>query len=533
MTLEGIEKAIQDKSNNQKYEPEPISSDLLITDLSNGTFIKLTELNRKRLSKSVTAMKKMIARRFSVIGSNDNFNVYVNEEKIQISDKEDRRISQLVWIFNNSEKQDSFPNAINCYDLPEKDPSWSSEWKIKGWLGTASEPKQLKDSDLGNLNGILVMSRGRIFQENILDMMNDHRLYSEYITGVIEADFLDDDDKEDIATSDRQRVIEDDPRFQSLIRFIKSTLNTIEKTWSSKRVEIKQKEALKESPMLAEWIGTLSNYGGHQEQARKMIGLVSSLRLTGTEDQQKNTKTELYRSAILSFERLKLRGDTERFVNAIENNHIDVMQIISDFDIFEASLYSDIIKNRLEIIKILEKMIDSDEPERELQKYLFDHMWLLDPSWERVQGSERLEQSIKKDFEKPIAQMLTQEERDGRVDIRYRVMAGKHVIIEMKKSSISPTAEQLVPQGRKYISALRKCLEAVNIRNEPIEVIFLLGKCLSDQEMPAGYAEKLLESINGRVKTYRELIQSALQSYSAYLEVYEKHDNIKRIVENL
>ena len=36
------------------------------------------------------------------------------------------------------------------------------------------------------------------------------RLYTKYLTGQIEADFLDQDDEPDIATSDRQRMQEDD-----------------------------------------------------------------------------------------------------------------------------------------------------------------------------------------------------------------------------------------------------------------------------------------------------------------------------------
>lgn len=79
------------------------------------------------------------------------------------------------------------------------------------------------------------MARGRLFQENILDKINDGRLYTKYITGQIQADFLDETGDQDIATSDRQRIQETDPRYVALVKYIKSRLNEIEGEWSTLR----------------------------------------------------------------------------------------------------------------------------------------------------------------------------------------------------------------------------------------------------------------------------------------------------------
>ena len=79
-------------------------------------------------------------------------------------------------------------------------------------------------------------ARGRLFHENILDKVNDGRLYTKYLTGQIEADFLDEDDEPDIATSDRQRVQEDDPNAtRSLLSFLRSRLTQVEKRWTEWR----------------------------------------------------------------------------------------------------------------------------------------------------------------------------------------------------------------------------------------------------------------------------------------------------------
>ena len=67
-----------------------------------------------------------------------------------------------------------------------------------------------------------------------------------------------------------------------------------------------------------------------------------------------------------------------------------------------------------------------------IQYYLFDHLWLLHPSWERASTNQRIEEQVAKEFEQ-LDTKLTPEEKKGRVDIRYRTAASKNIIIELKK----------------------------------------------------------------------------------------------------
>ncbi|WP_241730141.1 hypothetical protein [Pseudomonas sp. SST3] len=130
---------------------------------------------------------------------------------------------QFLWRLDGSDIElDSAKGLLEQEVLPNRLDAWNSDWRVTGWIGTAGLPKQLDSEDAGNLNGIVVFARGRLFHENILDKLNDGRLYTKYLTGQIEADFLDADDQPDIATSDRQRVQEDDPRYIQLIVFLRS-----------------------------------------------------------------------------------------------------------------------------------------------------------------------------------------------------------------------------------------------------------------------------------------------------------------------
>lgn len=65
-------------------------------------------------------------------------------------------------------------------------------------------------------------------QEDILDEYTEGGLYSKYLIGEIHADFFDEDNLDDMATSSRQEYRRDDERFIALKEFIYSELKYIQ-----------------------------------------------------------------------------------------------------------------------------------------------------------------------------------------------------------------------------------------------------------------------------------------------------------------
>ncbi len=59
-------------------------------------------------------------------------------------------------------------------------------------------------------------SRGKLIHEDLLSAVKATGVYSKYLMGEIHADFVDDDKADDIATSDRQSLKENDERFIAL-----------------------------------------------------------------------------------------------------------------------------------------------------------------------------------------------------------------------------------------------------------------------------------------------------------------------------
>lgn len=509
------------------YHPKPIDTSLC--PLGNGTKLILRGLNKERIR--VENLAQRLARRFSVIGTPE-FSVIIkrsdrSERAITNRDRGDLDKLQYLWSLGDWEKPEWLKDSVKREaHLDGALEGWPSEWRVRGWLGTVNKPQELKAAS-GNLNVVVVLARGRLFQENILGEINDGRHYLKYLVGHIEADFLDSSGDFDIATSDRQRVQEDDPRYKALIAYLQSNLPKLEASWSAWRTEDKSGQIKTIHPAVASWIASLG--AGHKKHAEKIVGRIASLDIEDSSEE-----TLLIKHAILGFERLKITGQTQELAEAVAVGSDKLLPILSDIDSVEASLYRDIVKGRLEVIKAFESKIDENELENTLRDYIFEHLWLLDPSWERAQGSSIAESPVNAEFDK-IKADLTQEELLGRVDIKYRKTSGKHVIIELKRAKRQVGALELAQQGLKYTNALLKCLKEMGRENEPYEVVFVIGRPLKEEG--GIQSQKVIESamsmVNGRVVQFKELVASAKAGYTAYLEARSKLDKIQEILDSL
>ena len=522
MTVEGIRQSLE--RGDRAYRPDPLPPEQI--EVSKGTRIVLKEIKRTRLTPGVAALRKRLARRFSIIGELHRFQVAIDSEPITAADRGDLSITQFLWTFGDYQPPTSaIPNVVENAHLPERSPDWEESWMVRGWLGTARKPKQLDSKEAGNLNGIVVFARGRLFHENILDKVNDGRLYTKYLTGQIEAEFLDRDDRLDIATSDRQRIQEDDPRYEALLSFVRSSLSLVEKRWTEWRRKHEVRRAKVVSPALREWLATLP--AGYRTTAETLIARLSALPIDEDDDRKL-----LYRHGILAFERMRLRGSTNKFVDNLEN--IDkLLKVLADRDALEAALYRDIVKSRLEAIRDFQGLVDANVIEKVLQKYLFDHLWLLDAAWERATGSELIESRLREVG--VITDDLTEKEKLGRVDIAYRTNAGKHIIVELKRAGRLLKLLELQGQGQTYVDKLRKILLGQGHSSPDIEVVFVLGRPIQEQaDNPVRLkASMAAVSPGSRITYYDTLIRGAEEAYSEYLKASEKLDRLEGIVERI
>lgn len=526
MAIDAIRQAIE--TGKDDYYPESIDDQSI--DLGKGTLITLTTSKKRRLSHGQTgrALKRRLARRFSVMGSEHGFTIKINGEVVSVTDRGYHDKLQYIWTFGekgediariarNKEHNSRLPSAVR---LDEEDA------EIDGWIGTVRKPSELKDNG-ENINGIVIMVRGKLAQENILDEFGDQNLYSEYVIGEIHADFLDQDDKVDIATTSRQRLIEEDPRYLGLRRTLEDHLSTIQTEWRDQRNKVGLSEATKILPQIEQWYQSLNP--DHKKAAGRLFGKINQLKIDNERE-----KGQLFISGIMAFESLRLRNLLNRLDEISPENLGVLNDVFIQLDDLESSAYYEITKSRLEVIEKLNNLVNDDEVERVIQQHLYDHLWLLDPSWERATHTEYMERQIRIALDGVNAD-LSEEERNARIDIGYATSGNKHVIIELKRASRLLSTLDVVAQLQKYRGAASKVLEQTNRRDQPIELICVIGRPLQDWNNLDGLPQSidLLRAINARVVMYRELIDNASKAYKDYVDKNKEAGRIYELVKSI
>ena len=516
MTVEDIERQIKAEGGEGTYYPEPVKAD----PPEKGTRIILSQV-KKELGATSANLRRRIARRFSIIGAQHQFEVVIDGEPVTAADRDFYHNLEFVWYFG-SESLGIVKRCTACSKSEELPNEVDRQlgYLVEGWIGTVDERRSLSDQD----NTIVVLANGKLVHEDLLKDLREGGIYSKYIIGEITADFMDLDDAEDIITSGRQSLKEDDPRYLALRAFIDSSLNRIESQWTRFRTDTGAQRAL-ENPVVKEWFESLE--GDNKEYAKKLFGKIESFKIMDPA-----ARSELYKASMLGFHTLALRQSLS-VLDKIESEEQLLLfgQLFQSVDQLEAAHYYQVAKSRLDVIRQFVDIVP-EAKERVLQRHIFDHLWLLHPSWERASTNERIEQSVMKEFGRIDARLST-EERAARIDIRYRTAAGKHIIIELKKYDRDVSIEELTAQVRKYRDALVKCLKD-QYPDEPraVETICILGKAPTPRDHEEDN-RKSLDIYNARFITYDALIQDALRSYEEYLEREKRVSDLINLIERM
>ena len=544
MDADKIKEAIQseDPSSPKQYKPEPTVFDVSLPTY--GTVIKITELKKLRLTQaSVNGLKKRIARRFSIIKDSAGFNILVNGKEVTFADRDYFHKARFLFQYGNYDYAQHCNNLDTDEDTGEKlfykresrfdrrgNASEDGEYNISGWIAIARHSNDLDDTGQvgdgqdANLNKITIVVRGKVAQEDILQEYRLGGMITKYIYGEINVDFLDDDDKPDIATSSRQRISEDDPRYLAIKSFLGNELRHI---WTETN-KLKEKKgldmALSSNPYIKEWYEGLAPKS-LQKVAKKIFVDIDQ---SGVDE---SFKQGLYANGILAFETLKMQNALEMLETIDTSNLEAFLSYLSEIDAIEATHYQQIVQERLNVIRKLQDKVEENARERVLQEYIFDHLWLLDPAWERATEYAEMEKAVQ-----AVVKGIPQNDKHYRVDIRYKRVMASHVIVELKRASIRLSKTDLESQVRRYISAVRDKLNQMREQpNYPLETVCIVGKLPQDWDNPDERKkdEESLRPHSIRIVTYDELINDAFSAYSKFISASESTGKLQELINKI
>lgn len=526
MDLNDIREAIKQEGNEDEKKPyQPIALDTAGIDWEQGTRITLETIRKRYTIRTPKALRKRLARRFSIIG--EGFEVSVNGDKVMPADRGYYDKIQFLWTYG---EQSQVVDMCTGIAKPEEhmfdrtDSVGNKGLAISGWLGTVTKSEHLKDEDGDNLNRIAIFFRGKMAQEDILADFSERGVYASYLIGEIHAEALDQDHQPDAATSSRQKIVEDDERYEALKKIIHEELKFIQNRWTVLRDEDGAKQAL-QIPAVNKWMKDLPK--DLQPKAKGWLGKLNRMKTDDPQDQKKMIK-----HAVLAFEFYRANQTLDRIERITDESLDEVLKLFADLDSLEYNLYGQIVHQRIAVIRTLQEKVDQNALEKVIQQYIFDHLWLIDPAWERADASALMETRVEKLFEE-IDAGLSEEEKKGRVDIQYRKTAGEHVIIELKRPDRKVGLYELAEQVEKYRSGMQKILEKMNLANEPIQIICLLGNQPREYDNPGGPARvaNVLSESNARIVLYDMLLTDAYKAYDDYLKERKSIDRLDEIIQ--
>jgi hypothetical protein len=504
------------------YKPEVIDGKW---DFRKGTRITLRKIRKQRVHVGED-LRRRLARRFFVLGSQNRFDIYVLGKKINAEDRGYVNLLEYAWTFG-LKRDDPIHAQMQRHDvLVENVPLRASDAPVRGWIGTVTNSGALSDS---GANAVVLIVRGKLAVPDILPRLKVGELATKYLVGEIHADFLDSDKNDDIATSDRQGFLEEDERFQNLMttahRLVREAVNGRKRHKDSEAEET----AVGLLPPLAEWLASLSS--DQRDAARNLMASINSIY---TDDNE--AKKEHFRQAIIAHQVFDARGQLKKLKEISDTASVEtVLQAFNQFDQYEAALYFGVASVRVDVIRALRDRIATKRGlEGLVRDYLAEHLWLLDPSWDRATEPVEVEKTVKKYLDQ-AAESLPRRQRDARFDIVYRKSSTRNIIVELKRYGRKVTVGELVDQISKYSDAMVKALTREKLPAAAPEIVCLIGpdQEFLETESDRQSAEATLRGYNGRIMTYDEMISNALRAYSDFLDAEEKKNALVALLQRI
>ena len=509
--VDDIVKLIE-SGDSKDYEPEEIAID---ETLATGTKIVLSNIRNNRTLDHPEKVKTELARRFVVL--NNTFTIKVNGEEISFADRKYFDKVKKVFTYGNcpiemNPQLSFFDDDLKTEIRNNKFKIDETEYEVHGWIGYVDKSDDLKEGSV-SLNKISILTNGKLGQDDILQELHNTSMFTNYIIGEIDADFL--DGEQDLATSNREEYQKDCPEYEGLFNFLKGEISHIGSVWNKSKEEQGVTAAISIEPKIEKWYDSLE--GDEKKSAKKLLGKVNTM--ITNEDQRR----DFTKYGILAFEKMRLRKNLSAIDQFNETTIASLPLVFEGINNLEESMFYQIVKQRMDIIDKFEKITNEQQKERVLQEYLYKNLWLLDPSWERPTSNETMEKRLTSLFDGEVN--LTEDEKKARLDIRFKEFAGKTVIVELKRYDRVVSSGEILDQVRKYSNGIDKILRKEDPDKPPLyEIIVLLGKYVDNDSSPKN-CEQVAESLkphHSRVVYYDELINNARNAYKSYFDAKDR-----------
>lgn len=413
----------------QTYNVEILKEDNTTSAEPDGTKIALRQL---KLSRAVPAdlFSKSLAKRFSIL-SDPNFSVKLNDHPITKD--------ELDFEFRIPSSTGSFVTE-----------NVAGVGTVKYWFGFTAQP--IKDE---LARGITVFSRGKLAQSPWyfeLASGGNQSYGLQYLTGEIESESIDKSDGVDLIATDRATVRWDEPPADLLRNWAQEKLKFALQDWLKRRVEKKTNK-----PIVTKYLSLASRLPTRQRETYlKFVNALTHIPSLDDEGLLGDLITFGYNAitnqGILEVVR-QLNGASDAEVR-------DFDKAMSEWNILEAVQMAQIIRGRLEVIKALERFIQTGAREKpELHNLVRDNTWLIDLGYDRLESETTLENLLSRQF----GIQIEDNEGNRRIDFFCKSDASRNVIVEIKRADFKATKKSDLQQISDYTDFVHRHNRSNNV----------------------------------------------------------------------
>lgn len=231
----GLDRAITSDLVPEEYPLEELDFDLVanLTDNHEQGTIIVFEDTKDQLRNSEAHIKKLLAMSFRFSLIDEEFSIFVNGNKVSISDLKDV-MDSTEFLWNINKFTDKYTSSLSS--LKHEAINLTTSLEANGFIASVVKPRHLKISGTDERATIDLFVNGRLREKNILRHIPTQRIIESYIYGQIHFNLMDQTEN-DPFTSSREGIVEDDENFQSLLDYIKrEALPQIMDEWDDLRL---------------------------------------------------------------------------------------------------------------------------------------------------------------------------------------------------------------------------------------------------------------------------------------------------------
>lgn len=462
-----------------------------------GTTITLKQLKLGR-APSKTAFARSMARRFLIAQTADEFAITVNGLDLP----QDNALTGVQFDFPKDYRDDEKPDGLRINDGigVERVGDDEIEWRIRFTRDTI---------DTEELRGVSVFCGIKVAQTPFFfnlsgGLSGQHG--QQYMSGQIQADFLDSLDA-DIITTERQRVNWEHDEAKPLLEWGQDRIRSLLSIWKARRAEDKiRKIDNKVAPFSSRLERLNSTERKTVQGALKKVATIEAISETQFAD--------LSNGILTAWEGGRLHELIDNVSNVETMDEAVLLGLLAEAQVLNALHVAEAVKAKVEIIDGLRRRIEARELENAVRDYIAKNPWLMSPEWETF----KKETSVRALVEAAAAEArLDGDERWGkRVDLV--MSSGRQLlVVEFMRPGLTVDRDH-INRYEEYIDVLRSSIA----RNTDLEFGTVSGLLVADKlERRRGMDETLkrLASADMKALEWTGLLERAGAQWEEFLKI--------------